>query len=108
VDSADSTKCGQTEEIASLRPGSIVLEVVRFCCVAKPCDRLSVASLMFGRLQEGMDLPHFVRRQAQVEGRRLLALADHALQKTLVAEFSAKRLGRARAGAVVPGVALDG
>ena len=48
----------------------------------KPFDR-PAASIMVGRIDEGVDLPDLVRRQAQAEGWHLRSLAAvwHGLQK---------------------------
>lgn len=63
---------------------------------------------MVGRIHESVDLPDFVRRQAQAEGWHLRAAAalDHGLQKALVAELRRKEVRPPRAGAVVADVAL--
>ena len=63
---------------------------------------------MVGRLHEGVNLPHLVRRQAQAEGWHLRSLAalDHRLQKALVAELRREEVRSPRAGAVVADVAL--
>jgi hypothetical protein len=65
---------------------------------------------MVRRLLAGVDLPDFVERQAQAEGRHLRSLAalDHRLQRALVAELRREQVRSPRAGAVVAHVALAG
>jgi len=57
-----------------------------------------------------MNLPDFVRRQAQAESRHLssLAAADHSFQEFFVAELGRKEVGSARAAAVMADIALGG
>jgi hypothetical protein len=59
------------------------------------CGSVRSASVMVGRLHESVDLPDFVRRQAQAEGWHLCAAAalDHGLQKALVAELRREEVG---------------
>jgi hypothetical protein len=68
------------------------------------------ASIMVCRLDERVDLPDFVPRQAQAEGWHLRSLAtlDHRLKKALVAELRREEVRPPRAGAVVVDVALAG
>ena len=65
---------------------------------------------MVCRLDESVNLPDFVQRQAQAECWHLRSLAalDHGLQKALVPKLRREEVWSPRAGAVVADVALAG